>query len=90
MYYTVDMRLEWNADKNELLKRTRNVCFEQVQEKIEAGDFKGLEVNSAKKNQMRIIIKLNGYPYVVPFVITENGGWFLKTMYPCRNMKGRI
>ncbi|MBQ2465912.1 MAG: hypothetical protein II507_13150 [Treponema sp.] len=84
------MHIEWNNDKNELLKKTRNVCFEQVKEKIAQGDFLGPEQNPSRENQMRIIVKLNDYPYAIPFVIMEDGGWFLKTIYPCRNMKERF
>ena len=30
------MVIEWNNEKNELLKKTRNVSFEQVKAEIEA------------------------------------------------------
>lgn len=84
------MKIEWNAEKNELLKQTRNVSFEQVMEEIENGRFLGPENNPAREGQKRIIVKINSYPFVVPFVEMENGGWFLKTVYPCRRMKGRL
>ena len=90
LQYAESVRLEWDSDKNKLLKRTRNVCFEQVREEIEKGAFIGPEKNPSRANQQRIIIKLNDYPYVVPLVVMENGGWFLKTIYPDRKMKGRI
>lgn len=86
--YYLSMIIEWNDDKNEMLKRTRNVSFEQVKAEIEAGRFIGPEENPSRENQMRIIVKINDYPCIVPFVEMENGGWFLKTVYQCRKMKG--
>jgi hypothetical protein len=84
------MRIEWNQDKNNLLKESRGVSFEQVEEEILKGDFIGPENHPARENQMRIIVKLNGYPCVIPLVIEDDGTWFLKTIYPSRKMKERI
>lgn len=84
------MKIEWNEDKNKLLKTTRGICFEQVAEEINNHRYVGPEDNPAREGQKRIIVKIGNYPYVVPFVEMENGGWFLKTVYPCRKMKGRI
>lgn len=89
MYY-INMRIEWNQDKNNLLKETRGVSFEQVEEEILKGDFIGPENHPARENQMRIIVKLNGYPCVIPLIIEDDGSWFLKTIYPSRKMKERI
>ncbi len=86
------MKIEWNDSKNELLKSIRNLSFEQVKAEIEAGRFVGPENNPAKdrEGQKRILVKIDGYPVIVPFVVTEDGGWFLKTAYRCRSAKGRI
>ena len=46
--------------------------------------------NPARPDQQRIIVELNGYPVVVPFVVMENEGWFLKTAYYSRKEKGRF
>ena len=88
--YHVNMQLRWNPEKNEILKATRNVSFEQVAEIVEKADFIGPESNPAREGQMRIIVQIDGYPCVVPFVETDDGGWFLKTIYPCRKMKERM
>ena len=45
---------------------------------------------SIRAGQQRIILRLNDYPYVVPFVIDDEGNWFLKTAYPDRKLKGRV
>lgn len=84
------MKIEWNEEKNELLKQTRNVSFEQVVEEITAGRNTEPVVNPVHENQFITVVKINGYPCVVPFVIMENGGWFLKTIYQSRKYKGKV
>lgn len=61
-----------------------------VLEKIRDGGFVGPEQNPSRENQYRIIVRFNGYPYVVPLVIDENGDWFLKTVCPSRKEKERL
>lgn len=84
------MLIEWNEDKNEHLKQTRNVSFEQVKAEIEAHRNTEPAVNPAHPNQFFTVVKINDYPCVVPFVIGENGGWFLKTIYQSRKYKGKV
>jgi len=84
------MEILWNPEKNRLLMKTRSISFEMVLDKIMSGDFTGPEQNPSRENQFRIIVSFKGYPYVVPLVITENGNWFLKTIYPSRKEKGRL
>ena len=84
------MLIEWNNAKNELLKQTRNVSFEQVKAEIEKESFVGPISNPSHGNQKIIVVKINDYPCVVPFVVMENSGWFLKTIYQSRKYKGKI
>ncbi|MBQ9630249.1 MAG: hypothetical protein IJR49_01520 [Treponema sp.] len=84
------MNIKWDEAKNDLLKKTRQVSFEQVIEEIKKGNFIGPEDNPARKSQKRIIVKLDGYPCVVPIVVEDEETWVFKTIYPCRKMKGRI
>lgn len=51
LYYYKVMKIEWNEEKNELLKETRNVSFEEVLEEISKGSFIGPEENPARKEQ---------------------------------------
>ena len=83
------MKVRWNETKNELLKTERGVSFEQVLELINKFDFIGPENNPARKDQKRIIVFFDDYPYIVPFIIEPNGTWFFKTIYPSRKMKRR-
>jgi uncharacterized DUF497 family protein len=84
------MVIEWNEEKNELLKRTRNVSFEQVKAEIDAHRNTNPVVNPVHPNQYITVVKINDYPCVVPFVEMENRGWFLKTIYQSRKYKGEI
>lgn len=84
------MILKWSEEKNNLLKETRGICFEQVEEEIAEGRFIGPEENPSRAGQLRLVVVLDGYPYCVPFVVEDNGDWFLKTVYPSRKMKERV
>ena len=87
----MDIKLKWNENKNELLKRTRNVSFEMVQVEVEYGRYTEPIVNPAHpENQFIIVVSLIGYPHVVPFVKEDNNTWFLKTIIPNRKFKGKI
>lgn len=85
--YNLDMKqIRWGAEKNEYLKATRSVCFEDVVVSIEAGGLlDDIEhSNSSKYPKQRILIVLIvDYVYSVPYV-SNNEGVFLKTIYPSR------
>ena len=76
----------WNEDKNEKLKRERNVSFEIILLQIEA--VKILDIlehpNSEKYQGQKIfVIEFEGYAFLVPFVEDEQK-IFLKTIIPSR------
>ncbi|MBU1122140.1 MAG: BrnT family toxin [Candidatus Omnitrophica bacterium] len=81
------MRLfEWDGNKNEILKSSRNISFEEIVFYI-ANDFI-LDVishpNSTKyPNQRMFIVNIDNYAYLVPF-IEENEIIHLKTIIPSR------
>lgn len=79
-------KINWNADKNSLLKKTRNISFEDVVFCLENGDVldKLQHPNKDKyPNQQLFVVEIDGYAYLVPFV--ENDvEIFLKTIIPNR------
>ena len=80
------MDIEWSYEKNEILKQTRNICFEDVEFIInsdEVIDIKQHPNLEKYPNQMLLIVFLNDYTYYVPFVKTDNG-FFLKNIIPSR------
>ncbi|KYJ86428.1 toxin [Sulfurovum riftiae] len=77
---------EWNEDKNELLKTTRNVSFEDVILSIQSGKILDIvpHFNPSKyPNQKLFIITILDYTYYVPFVEDEEKV-FLKNIIPSR------
>ena len=81
---------KWNEEKNELLKKTRNISFEEIVIYLEKGNiFKELEHHNKDKypNQRIYLININNYIYQVPYVIDyENKWYFLKTIIPDRKL----
>ena len=78
--------INWNNEKNELLKLERNISFEMVA--LQFVQDKVLEIvkhpNKEKySDQKMAVLNINNYIYLVPFV--ENSKEiFLKTIIPSR------
>lgn len=76
----------WNHAKNALLMAERGLCFEAVVAAIEAdGLLDVLEHSNQSRypGQRVMVVRLNAYAYLVPFVETDSG-LFLKTIIPSR------
>lgn len=76
----------WDEDKNNHLKETRNISFEEIL--LSISNNKLLEIlehpNKEKyPNQKMFIVEVGDYAYIVPFVEDEEK-YFLKTIYPSR------
>jgi hypothetical protein len=83
----MDYVVEFNPEKNELLKATRNIGFEEVIECIQNGNTLDSKIhhNKLRSNQRVYVVNINNYAYIVPYVIDEkNKKIFLKTIYPSR------
>ncbi len=77
---------DWDNSKSILLKRTRNVSFEEVVFHIQNGGLltKLDHPNPGKYAKQQIfIVRINNYIYSVPFVETKDK-YFLKTIIPSR------
>jgi hypothetical protein len=74
----------WDNEKNELLKTSRGVCFEQVVILMERGDIlETIEHPNQDRcpGQKIATVVIDDYVYLVPYV--ENGEeLFLKTIIP--------
>jgi hypothetical protein len=76
----------WNAEKNELLKLSRGVCFESIVVAIESDGLLDIveHPNQAKyPNQQVLVVAFDGYVYLASF-IEEADSFFLKTVVPSR------
>ena len=76
----------WNREKNEYLKKERNISFELIVEALQQGK---MLVKYPHPNQKRYsgqwiyVININEYAYVVPFIQTGSV-YFLKTIIASR------
>ena len=81
------LRFEWDNDKNEYLKETRDICFEDVKRAIL--EDKVLDViphfNKKYSHQEILIVILNNYVHYVPFV-QDDEKIFFKTIVPSRKL----
>ena len=79
-------RFDWDESKNIWLQKARDISFEEVELAINRGGLLDEIVhhNQDKYSSQKIlIVELNAYAYLVPFV--DNGDtYFLKTIFPSR------
>jgi uncharacterized DUF497 family protein len=87
------MRYTWRDDKNELLRKTRRVSFEQVVQAIANGQLVDVLENPNQRQyagQIFLLVRLDRYIYVVPATLdTENEHCRLITIYPSRKYTRR-
>jgi len=77
---------DWNEEKNQLLKESRNISFEEIVLSIGSGgllDIVEHHDQSRYPDQKLLIVDVQNYAFVVPFLVTEDS-YFLKTIYPSR------
>ena len=82
------MTFNWDDKKNELLRNTRQISFEEIVVAIEEGHVVDVLEHPNRDryaNQEIYLIAYRGYVYVVPFVRdASHDQIFLKTIYPSR------
>ena len=80
----INANFEWSEAKNEILKRTRGISFEEVVYNIRQRRVLAVidHPNQVRyPGQVIIIVNIDEYAHKVPAVRTEQG-YFLKTVYP--------
>lgn len=77
---------KWSSEKNEILKRTRNISFEEIADAAQENLLDDIKHPNSERypNQRIAIVRCKGYVYEVPYVIEDNGELFLKTIIPSR------
>lgn len=86
-----DKYFDWDPAKNDLLKRERDVGFEEVILAIEEGDLLDVLTHpnrSRYPHQKIFVVGVSGYAYLVPFV-EDSEKIFLKTIIPSRKATRR-
>ena len=78
---------DWDKEKNEKLKKERNVSFEEVVLAIDNNNLLDTIKNPSSNfpDQMAVVVRIKNYIYYVPFVKNDNG-YFLKTIIPSRKV----
>lgn len=77
---------DWDEKKNELLKKERDVCFEDIVYYLENDMLLDSYENLNQKKysgQGLYIVEIDNYAHLVPFVESEDT-IFLKTIIPSR------
>lgn len=76
----------WSSEKNEILKKTRGISFEEIVEAAVSETLADYEHPNKDKypNQRVAIVRCKGYIYQIPYVLEPNGEKFLKTIIPSR------
>ena len=80
------MLLDWCHEKNEFLKKERNISFEEIALHLSEGRlWKVTEHPNPKKypNQRVFLVPVNDYIFFVPFIMNGET-FFLKTAFPSR------
>lgn len=75
--------INWNKHKNESLKKTRGISFDEVVLLIESNNILEVQENPSRNKQYIFILEINNYAVVVPYVETETE-IFLKTIFQSR------
>lgn len=78
--------IEWNDEKDTWLQETRGISFRRIADLILHGDILDIIDNPNQERyagQRLLIVKIDDYAYMVPFV-EEEGRAFLKTIIPSR------
>jgi uncharacterized DUF497 family protein len=76
----------WDNEKNELLKKDRGICFEQVVLLMERGEvIDTIEHPNQERypGQKIAVVMIDTYAYLIPYV-ENNEEIFLKTIIPSR------
>lgn len=79
--------IKFNEEKNQLLKATRKISFEDVVKSIKEEKLLDNVAHPSIKypHQRLYIIEIKRYVYAIPYIInTEKQEIFLKTIYPSR------
>lgn len=80
------MEVNWSDEKNDILKSTKNVCFEDVENAIMMDNILDIIPHHNEKkypNQEFMIVLINNYTYYVPFIMDDEQV-FLKNIIPSR------
>ncbi|MGD8445295.1 MAG: BrnT family toxin [Desulfobacterales bacterium] len=80
--------LDWDPQKNEILKQERGISFEEIAYLIESGQIIGIEENPSRPNQKLYTLEIDNCTIIVPYMEKDNE-ILLKTAFPSRKYTKR-
>jgi hypothetical protein len=89
MYNIKAFMINYSKEKNELLKQSRGIGFEDIISAMDSGNILDVYDHPDQErypNQKIYVVEALDYVYLVPFVKSEDG-IFLKTIIPSRKAK---
>ena len=86
--WKMEMDITWDETKNEWLKSTRSVSFEQIVGMLLDGEYLDIVENPTRPDQQCFVMTIQSYTWLVPFVIDEDDRIVLKTAFPSRKYHG--
>lgn len=78
---------DWNEKKNLKLQAERGISFEEIKVAIESGKVLDTFNHPNQKrypNQKIMVVEMDDYVYLVPFIKKDEEKVFLKTIIPSR------
>jgi len=81
--------INWNEEKNKWLMRERGISFQEIADMILRDKYIEILENPNRLNQDIFLLCIQGYTWVVPFIIDENDNIYLKTAFPSRKFHKR-
>jgi uncharacterized DUF497 family protein len=73
--------LNWNSEKNDILKQERGISFEEMAYLIESERVIGIEENPGYQNQKMYVLEIDKDAVILAYVENEDE-IFLKTAFP--------
>jgi len=80
--------LNWNSEKNEILKQERGISFDEIAYLIESGQIIGIEENPGYPHQKMYVLEIENDAILVPYIENDTE-IFLKTAFPSRKYTKR-
>ena len=78
--------IRWNIEKDLWLRKTRGISFQEIADRILAGDYIDILESPSRTGQEVFVLKIKDYIWAVPFMVEEDRSIFLKTAYPSRKL----
>ena len=88
----MEYRVGWSTEKEIELRqqvRRNGVSFPECIIAIENGDILGDLSHPTRPGQRILILAIEFYAYVVPYVVESDGTFFLKTVFPSRKFTAK-